>query len=117
MPSDLVRHHFGTREASAKANAHIYGLGEWLNSTAQRDPAEALTIFELYLGFVREKGGHIYNHDGKFTQLLTRLFAEAEEWEEADGGVMLRRVVSVQDELLSRGVSGVSEWLAAAERP
>jgi len=117
VPSDLVRHYFGTREASGKANAHIYGLDEWLNSTAQRDPAEALTIFELYLGFVRDKGGHIYDHDGKFTQLLTRLFAEAEEWEEADGGVMLRRVVSVQDELLSRGVSGVSEWLAAAERP
>lgn len=59
----------------------------------------------------------MYDHDGNFTQLLTRLFAEAEEWEEADGGVMLRRVVSMQDELLSRGVSGVSEWLAAAERP
>lgn len=30
---------------------------------------------------------------------------------------MLQRVVSVQDELLSRGVFGVSDWLEAAERP
>lgn len=118
VPSDLIRCYFASREASSDgANAYIYGLDEWLSATAQRDPAEALTVFELYLDYVREKGAHMYDHGGNFTQLLTRLFAEAEEWEETDGGAMLQRVVSVQDELLSRGVSGVSDWLAAAERP
>ena len=118
VSSDLVRCYFAAREASSNStNAYIYGLDEWLNATAQRDPAEALTVFELYLDYMREKSSHIYDHGGNFTQLLTCLFAEAEEWEETDSGVMLQRVVAVQDELLTLGVSGVSDWLAAAERP
>jgi len=48
---------------------------------------------------------------------MTRLFAEAEEREESDGGSMLQRVVAVQDTLLSLGVNGVVDWLKAAERP
>jgi hypothetical protein len=118
VPSDLVRSYFTVREASSNStNSQIYGLDKWLSATAQRDPAEALTVFELYLEYMREKSAYMYDHGGNFTQLLTRLFAEAEEWEETDGGVMLQRVVSVQDELLSLGVSGVSDWLVAAERP
>ncbi|KRA21883.1 AAA family ATPase [Pseudomonas sp. Root569] len=118
VSSDLVRSYFAAREASSNStNAHIYGLDEWLSATAQRDPGEALTVFELYLDYMQDKSAHMYDHGGNFTQLLTRLFAEAEEWEETDGGVMLQRVVSVQDKLLSLGVSGVSDWLAAAERP
>jgi hypothetical protein len=118
VSSDLVRCYFAAREASGNStNAYIYGLDEWLSATAQKDPAEALTVFELYLDYMREKSAHMYDHRGNFAQLLTCLFAEAEEWEEADGGMMLQRVVSVQDELLSLGVSGVSDWLTAAERP
>lgn len=118
VSSDLVRSYFAAREASSNStNAQIYGLDDWLSATAQRDPGEALTIFELYLDYMQDKSAHMYDHGGNFTQLLTRLFAEAEEWEETDGGVMLQRVVSVQDKLLSLGVSGVSDWLAAAERP
>ena len=74
-------------------------------------------VFELYLAYVRGKGAHMYDRGGNLTQLLTQLFAEAEEWEEVDGGAMLQRVVSAQDELLSLGVSGIGDWLAAAERP
>ena len=48
---------------------------------------------------------------------MTRLFGEAEEREESDGGAMLRSVVEVQDTLLSLGVNGVTDWLKAAERP
>ena len=118
VPSDLIRCYFAAREASGiGAAAQIYGFDEWLSATAQRDPLGALTVFELYLNHMREKSAHMYDYRGNLTQLLTRLFAEAEEWEETDGGVMLQRVVSVQDELLALGVSGVSDWLAAAERP
>lgn len=49
--------------------------------------------------------------------LLTRLFAQAEEQEELDGGAMLQRVVAVQDTLLALGVNGVNDWLKDAERP
>lgn len=118
LSSDLLRCYFESREASSNsANYYIYGLDEWLSATAQRDPAEALAVFELYVDYMRKKSAHIYDQGSNFTQLLTCLFAEAEEWEETDGGVMLQRVVSVQDELLSLGVSGVSDWLMAAERP
>ena len=118
VPSSLVRSYFASRVAGSKrGSAHIYGLGEWLSATAQRDPGEALTIMELYLAYVRDGEEHIYDYGGNLTQLLTRLFAEAEEWEETDKGLMLRRVVAVQDGLLSLGVTGVSDWLKAAERP
>lgn len=59
----------------------------------------------------------IYNHQNQLTQLLTRLFSQAEEQEEADGGAMLRRVVAVQDSLLALGVNGVVDWLRDSERP
>ena len=47
---------------------------------------------------------------------MTRLFAEAEEREESDHGTMLKRVVAVQDLLLSLGVNSINDWLKAAER-
>ena len=47
---------------------------------------------------------------------MTRLFAEAEEREESDHGAMLKRVVAVQDLLLSLGVNSLNDWLEAAER-
>ena len=48
---------------------------------------------------------------------MTRLFAEAEEREESDQGDMLQRVVTIQATLLALGVSSISDWLEAAERP
>ena len=49
-------------------------------------------------------------------QLMTRLFAEAEEQEELDKGNLLRRVIIIQDKLLSLGEPNVDKWLDAAER-
>ena len=60
---------------------------------------------------------YLYDSDNNLTQLLTRLFDEAEEREESDDGAMLQRVVSVQDTLLFLGIDGVNDWLKAAERP
>lgn len=57
------------------------------------------------------------NHENNLIQLMTRLFAEAEEREESDQGDMLQRVVTIQATLLALGVSSISDWLEAAERP
>ena len=60
---------------------------------------------------------HLHDHENNLTQLMTRLFAEAEEREESDDGEMLQRVVSIQDTLLSLGLDSINAWLKAAERP
>lgn len=97
---------------------HLFGIDEWLNATAQHDPLHALAATEIYLAYVRHCKRPFYDYDGSnLTQLMTRLFADAEEREEADNGAMLKRVVEVQDTLLSLGVNGVNDWLKAAERP
>ncbi|MDF3161230.1 ATP-binding protein [Pseudomonas proteolytica] len=95
----------------------LFGFHEWLNSTVQNDPEQALAAIERYLTYVLHGKRHIYDHKNSLTQLMTRLFAEAEEREESDCGAMLQRVVGVQDTLLSLGVNGVADWLKAAERP
>ena len=48
---------------------------------------------------------------------MNQLFAYAEELEESDDGDFLNRVVTLQDALLSVGVSEIQTWLEAAERP
>ena len=77
----------------------------------------ALESTEIYLNYVRRLKLNLYDHENNLTQLLTRLFAQAEEQEESDAGAMLQRVVAVQDTLLALGVSGVNDWLKYAERP
>ncbi|MFJ2362199.1 AAA family ATPase [Pseudomonas sp. NPDC087697] len=115
---ELLNHYFAALESKGTNNHnHIYGLDKWLTTVAQRDPEEALTATEIYLAYVRRNSCHMYDDGNNLTQLLNRLFGEAEEREEADEGVMLQRVVSVQDDLLALGVTAVSDWLKAAERP
>lgn len=95
----------------------LYGINEWLNAFSQLDTEYAISVTEIYLAYVSRRKPHLYDHEDSFTQLMTRLFAEAEEREETDHGAMLQRVVVIQDTLLSLGVNGVTEWLKAAERP
>lgn len=96
---------------------HLYGFHQWLNAMSQQDPEQALTAAEIYLACFSHGKSYIHNNGNSLTQLMTRLFAEAEEREESDEGVMLQRVVGVQDRLLSLNVDAVEEWLKAAERP
>jgi hypothetical protein len=93
-----------------------YGFDGWLNATSQTAPDEALIAAEMYVDFVRRTKPYLYDHKNNLTQLLTHLFAYAEEMEEADGGDMIQRVVKLQDGLLALGVNGMDEWLKAAER-
>ncbi len=117
IPTELIRLCFGAFESDSE-NKHrdLYGFNEWLNATSHRDPEQALTATEIYLTYVAHAKPFFYDYENRLTQLMTRLFAEAEEREESDQGAMLRRVVSVQDTLLSLGVNGISDWLKAAER-
>lgn len=94
------------------------GIGRsWHRDIAgDRIPSPAVAATEIYLAYVSRAKPHFYDHENRLTQLMTRLFAEAEEREDTDHGAMLQRVVAVQDTLLSLGVNGINEWLKAAER-
>lgn len=93
-----------------------YGFNEWLNATSQTAPGDALAAAEIYVGFVRRSNPYLHDHKNNLTQLLTHLFAYAEEMEESDSGEMIQRVVKLQDALLALGVNGIDKWLKAAER-
>lgn len=96
---------------------NFFGFFEWLNATSHRNPEQALSALEIYLAHRSYCEPYLYDYKNNLTQLMTRLFAEAEEREESDCGAMLKRVVIAQDTLLSMGVNGVADWLKAAERP
>jgi hypothetical protein len=82
-------------ENNSKDKHHrMFGFGKWLNATSQRDPEAALAAAELYLAYIRRTNAYFHDHENQFVQLVTRLFAEAEEREDSDQGAMLERVVS-----------------------
>lgn len=118
IPIEILQRSFTLLEAETEsARSAIFGFYAWLNATSILDPMYALDATEIYVEFIRGTRSYVYDHENNLTQLLTRLFAEAEEREESDGKAMLKRVVVVQDDFLALGVNGVSEWLRVAERP
>lgn len=100
-----------------KKHPRFFGFHEWLNVISLQEPAHALAATEIYLTYAGHSKQRLYDHSDNLTQLMTRLFTEAEEREESDCGSMLQRVVAIQDMLLSLGVQGIADWLKAAERP
>lgn len=117
IPVELIQLYFSVFENDSESkHHHLFGFDEWLNSTSQRDPEIALAAAEIFLAYVSRATPYFYDHENRLVQLMTRLFAEAEEREESDHGAMLKRVVSVQDLLLSLGVNSINDWLKAAER-
>lgn len=117
IPKELLRLCFRVLEGDGENKHHrLFRFNEWLNAIAQRDPEQALAATEIYLGYVRTTRPYFYDHNNNLTQMMTRLFAEAEEREESDRGEMLKRVVSIQDTLLSLGVDSINDWLKSAER-
>lgn len=118
IPIELLQRCFALLETETEsARGDIFGFDAWLNATSNQNPMLALEATEIYLGFVQRKKPYLYDHENNLTQLLTRLFAQAEEQEDSDDSAMLQRVVVVQDMLLAMGVNGVSDWLKVAERP
>ncbi|WP_434514695.1 AAA family ATPase [Dechloromonas sp. ARDL1] len=120
VPIELIRRCFEVFKSDSdkeKKHHRLFGFHEWLNAISQLDPEQALAATEIYLAYVSQSKPYLYDHQDSLTQLMTRLFAEAEEREESDNGAMLQRVVVAQDTLLSLGVNGLGDWLKAAERP
>ncbi len=118
IPVELIQLCFNALENKQNDNnRQLFGIPEWLKTISLYDPEYALTVTEIYLNYVTKLSLRLDDFHNNFTQLITRLFAEAEEREEIDDGAMLQRVVSLQDTLLARGVSEIDKWLKAAERP
>lgn len=120
VPTELISNCFSVFEKDSNNDnkkPQPYGFHEWLNKLSQHDPKQALVATEIYVAYVRNSKLHMYDNHNNLTQLMTHLFAEAEEHEESDCGAMLQRVVSLQDNLLSMGIKGIADWLRAAERP
>lgn len=117
LPSELLQLCFNVFMMDDKNKHHrLYGYDEWLNATSQIDSESALAATEIYLDYVSRAKPYLHDTENNLTQLITRLFTEAEEKEESDNGAMLQRVVSLQDKFLSLGISGINEWLKSAER-
>lgn len=117
IPIELIQLCFSVFEKNSQdKHNRLFGFNEWLNAISQRDPDLALAATEIYLAYVSRARPYFYDYKNRIVQLMTQLFAEAEEREEADHGAMLTRVVLVQDMLLSLGVNSISDWLKAAER-
>ena len=118
VPIRIVQSYFSVLDSDdTKRHHESYEFHHWLNATSQKDPELALAATEIYLEYAGRNKVHIYDYKNSLTQLMTRLFAEAEELEESDSGALLLRVVTMQDTLLSLGVNGIVDWLKAAERP
>lgn len=117
IPANVIRLFFNVIESASEPKRHrLYGFDKWLNAVSQRDPDLALIATEAYLTYIKNTDAYFDDHRKQFVQLATALFAEAEEREDSDEGVMLKRVVVIQDLLLSLGGNSIDEWLRAAER-
>lgn len=117
IPIELTRYFFDSIESDSKNKHHrLFGFNEYINMIAQHDPDNALASIEMYLAYVAHNEIYLHDHSSQLIQTVTRLFSEAEEREQADHGAMLKRVVSIQDILLSLGINSINDWLKSAER-
>jgi len=118
VPIELIEGFFTILESdNDNTHSRLFGFGEWLNAISQNDPDLAIASTETYLSYIKNIKEDLYDHENNLTQLMTRLFSEAEEREESDQGDILQRVVAIQDELLVLGVNSLQDWLESAERP
>ncbi|GKX44784.1 hypothetical protein SOASR015_38180 [Pectobacterium carotovorum subsp. carotovorum] len=120
VPLEIVFRFFSVLENNSLEQGkyhQFFRFNEWLNMISQYDPEYALDVTEIYLSYTHQSKQYMYDDNSNLTQLMTRLFAEAEERENSDQSSMLNRVVVLQDLLLLMGVDGVADWLKAAERP
>jgi hypothetical protein len=117
IPPNIFDKYLSTVEQD-QSDSHFpfHDIDDWLNATSQLRSDETLVSAERFAVFVRRTKHPFYSLEA-LPQLLTRLFREAEEREESDTGIMLRKVIALQDAFLAIGVNGLQEWLRDAERP
>jgi len=117
IPLEIIQLFFSVLDNNSETKHHrLFGFDKWLNAISQVDPELTLAATKIYLVYISQTKSHFYDHENQLVQVVTRLFAEAEEREESDHGAMLNDVVFVQDLLLSLGVNSINDWLKAAER-
>ena len=117
LPMQMLERYFSLASTSSEVSrTGLFDFCAWLNIVSCIDPLYALKATEIYLEYVRTTKAYLDDYNNHLMQLLTRLFAQAEEQEESDDGEMLHRVVGLQDTMLALGVDGVNTWLKAAER-
>ena len=117
LPVPVLERYFSLVSMSSEpSKIGLFDFGAWLNIVSCIEPLYALKATEIYLEYVRTTKTYLHDYNNSLMQLLTRLFAQAEEQEESDDGEMLYRVVVLQDTMLALGVDGVNTWLEAAER-
>lgn len=118
VPLELLKRCFHLLEYQDNEHRpNIFGVEKWLNAVSMNNPHYCINALNMFIEFVNRTNYPLYGHRNNIPQLLTRLFGEAEEYEESDNGDMLEKVIAIQDSLLKIGVNGVYEWLEAAERP
>lgn len=117
LPLQLLERYFSLISGDYNSLLNdLLDFGAWISIVSCIDPLYALRVTEIYLECIRTTKTYLYDHNNNLMQLLTRLFAQAEEQEESDDGNMLQRVVALQDTMLALGVDEVNSWLEAAER-
>jgi hypothetical protein len=118
LPIELISLYFKALAQEEDIKQHdLFGFDGWLKLTAQFDPDLATKATENYVDYLHKfKTRYVHDYDNNLSQLLKCLFGEAEEREEFDNGEMLNRVVALQDAFISFNLTGVINWLKAAER-
>ena len=118
LPVKAIRLFFSTyQQLEGNARYGLFRFEKWLSAISQEEPLDALEMAEIYADYLKNIGSTAKSFSSDLSQLMTRLFAEAEEQEEVDEGDMIRRVVVLQDAMLAMGMIGMEKWLKAAERP
>ncbi|MEX1222414.1 MAG: AAA family ATPase [Idiomarina sp.] len=118
IPLELLERYFHLLESQNNNDRpNMFGVEEWLNALSMKNPHYCVKAMNIFIEYVNRTRYPLYGHHNNITQLLTRLFGVAEEYEESDNGIMLGQVITMQDSLLKIGVKGIYEWLEAAERP
>jgi hypothetical protein len=118
IPLALLRSYFEVlaRLHGAEAEQRLHEFPEWLLRLTAAAPMDALAAAEIALGRGPATAVRIWDPD-LFPTLLTKLFREAEDREQADGGALLKRVIAFQDLLLKANSYRIDDWLRDAERP
>lgn len=118
VPLSLFRAAYCDGVCGSQVSGNLaFQLDEWLCQLAEIDPDETLEFAEVIASICKNCGESPFYDPAPLGMLLTLLFREAEEREDADSGKMLRRVVVLQDVFLSMPTSRLGEWLRDAERP
>ncbi|XHS79315.1 hypothetical protein ACFJGW_04900 [Burkholderiaceae bacterium UC74_6] len=91
-------------------------LDDWLAANSDYRFEDSLELAQTAVAEIKA-GAEFYFDNDSLGVILTSLFREAEDREELDDGSALKRVIALQDAVLSLPHTSIESWLRAAERP